>query len=46
MSVVIMMDLLSPDESVWRELKPGVHTIGNGDLDAADDPRVQRTQKL
>jgi uncharacterized protein with NRDE domain len=34
------------DESIWRELKPGVHTIGNGNLDAADDPRVQRTQKL
>jgi uncharacterized protein with NRDE domain len=34
------------DESLWRELKPGVHTIGNGDLDAADDPRVGRTQKL
>jgi uncharacterized protein with NRDE domain len=34
------------DESLWRELKPGIHTIGNGDLDAADDPRVQRTQKL
>ncbi len=34
------------DESLWRELTPGVHTIGNGNLDAAEDPRVQRTQKL
>ncbi|HET6329088.1 MAG TPA: NRDE family protein [Planctomycetaceae bacterium] len=34
------------DESLWRELKPGVHTIGNGHLDAGDDPRVQRTQRL
>lgn len=34
------------DESRWRELQPGIHTIGNGNLDDADDPRVQRTQKL
>ncbi len=29
-----------------RELKPGVHTIGNGDLDDQHDRRVQRTQVL
>jgi len=34
------------DESLWRELTPGIHTIGNGNLDAAEDLRVQRTQKL
>jgi uncharacterized protein with NRDE domain len=34
------------DESLWRELTPGVHTIGNGSLDSAEDPRVQRTQEL
>jgi uncharacterized protein with NRDE domain len=34
------------DHSLVRTLKPGVHTIGNGDLDAADDPRVQLTQTL
>jgi uncharacterized protein with NRDE domain len=27
-------------------LKPGVHTIGNGDLDDQHDPRVRRTQAL
>jgi uncharacterized protein with NRDE domain len=34
------------DEKRVRTLEPGVHTIGNGQLDAADDRRVQRTQKL
>jgi uncharacterized protein with NRDE domain len=34
------------DESRMLELKSGIHTIGNGHLDAADDPRVQRTQAM
>ncbi len=29
-----------------RELEPGVHTIGNGDLDDQHDGRVRRTQAL
>jgi uncharacterized protein with NRDE domain len=34
------------DDKRVRTLEPGVHTIGNGHLDAADDRRVQRTQNL
>jgi len=34
------------DESRMHKLKPGIHTIANGHLDAVDDPRVQRTQAL
>jgi len=33
------------DEPRIYALEPGVHTIGNGRLDAADDGRVQRCQK-
>jgi uncharacterized protein with NRDE domain len=33
------------DEPRIHALEPGVHTIGNGHLDAADDGRVQRSQK-
>jgi uncharacterized protein with NRDE domain len=34
------------DESRMHKLKPGIHTIGNGHLNASDDLRVQRTQSL
>jgi uncharacterized protein with NRDE domain len=34
------------DESRLHKLKPGIHTIGNGHLDALDDARVQRMQAL
>jgi uncharacterized protein with NRDE domain len=34
------------DDKRARALEPGIHTIGNGHLDAADDPRVQRMQNL
>jgi uncharacterized protein with NRDE domain len=34
------------DESRMHKLKPGIHTIGNGHLNALDDLRVQRTQVL
>jgi uncharacterized protein with NRDE domain len=34
------------DDLRIQALEPGIHTIGNGHLDAADDPRVQRTQAL
>jgi uncharacterized protein with NRDE domain len=34
------------DESRIHRLKPGIHTIGNGHLNAPDDLRVQRTQSL
>jgi len=34
------------DETRMHKLKPGIHTIGNGHLNASDDLRVQRTQTL
>ena len=34
------------DELRIQTLELGTHTVGNGHLDAADDPRVQRTQAL
>jgi uncharacterized protein with NRDE domain len=34
------------DESRLHKLKPGIHTIGNGHLNASDDLRVQRMQAL
>ncbi|HEV8069545.1 MAG TPA: NRDE family protein [Planctomycetaceae bacterium] len=34
------------DESRLHKLKPGIHTIGNGHLNASDDLRVQRMQAM
>jgi uncharacterized protein with NRDE domain len=38
--------LENTDELRIQPLGPGIHTIGNGHLDAADDDRVQRAQAL